>query len=451
MKKHIISCILFFAISFLTILGPVQPVHAQERAIDVARRYGHDLEDRYQPAGSIITEINTGQILWAEDSKISWSPASMTKLMTILVVYDAMAQGRFSLDTNIDVAEKYLDIAGRYALSNNKMKPGGSYTIAELIDLIIGPSSAAATYMLADQVEPDPDGFVELMNKKAAEIGMKDTIYYNIVGVPSELLKPYQPVKTPIDSYNLTTPEDYALLCGYLVKTYPDILNHTNKPVTIIKEGTPVEERYNSYQMSLEGAKHALEGTDGLKTGSSEEAGFNFSSTAKRGDTRLVEVVMGVSTWSDQTGEEIRHLVSNPIMEEAFKKYEYRKVLDKGRHVINGEHIELEKDLWDCVPKDEEIPLQLKDGKVSVALERNYLPGYKEPTMAYKTVSKTQQIIAAIKGDNPSTLALVFKVILICIVTLAILLVLVYLFFYFRRMIRRYLHKKRRRNRKRNP
>ena len=93
----------------------------------------------------------------------------------------------------------------------------------------------------------------------------------------------------------MTSPQDYALLCSYFVKTYPDILTHTSSPEIVVKEGTPYEEHFKSYQISLEGAKYGLKGTDGLKTGSSGRAGFNYSSTAKRQDTRLVEIVMGVS------------------------------------------------------------------------------------------------------------------------------------------------------------
>ena len=370
-----------------------------KRAIDVARDSGYQLDDRYQPAGSIITEIHTGQILWEENKEVSWAPASMTKLMTILLAYDAMEEGKFEKDTQVEVNEKYVDIAGRYALSNNVMQLGAAYTVSELIDLIIVPSSAAATYMLADLVEPDPDQFVELMNQKAEELGMTSTTYYNCVGVTNDLLYPYAPKNLPEDADNVTSPQDYALLCSYFVETYPDILTHTSSPEIVVKEGTPYEEHFKSYQISVEGAKYGLEGTDGLKTGSSGTAGFNYSSTAKRKDTRLVEIVMGVSDWTDQTGEELRHLVGNAIMEQAFETYEYRKVLPKGTHQIGIKKITTKKDLWDCVPKEGEIKFKLDNDKVYVDLERKYLPGYGAPSVPYKLsseVSKTKEGLGAV-------------------------------------------------------
>lgn len=426
MRQHKFTMLVCIFTSILWSVLPVQSARA-ERAIDVANRAGYNLDERYQPAGSIITEINTGQILWQENTQISWAPASMTKLMTILLAYDAMAEGKFNLDTRVDVTEKYLDISGRYALSNNVMKPGGSYSISELIELIIVPSSAAATYMLADQVEPDPDKFAELMNQRAKTLGMTQTTYYNCVGIPNNLLVPYQPVNQSLESNNITSPTDYALLCCYFVKTYPDILNHTKNPKIVIQPGTIYEESFDTYQISLEGAKYGLVGTDGLKTGSSGEAGFNYSSTAKRGDTRLVEIVMGVSSWEDQAGEEMRHLVGNAIMEEAFAKYEYREVLPKGTHTIEGKEIITETEFWDCVPKGQEIPIILKDGKVKVNLERSYLPGYQAPEVTYRlaTEIKPMEDVKKTKSDDTKPGSFSKKTIIKGIIGIVVVLLLI--------------------------
>ena len=112
-----------------------------------------------------------------------------------------------------------------------------------------------------------------------------------------------------------------------------------------------------------------------------------------------MEIVMGVSDWTDQTGEELRHLVGNAIMEQAFEKYEYRKVLPKGTHQIGKEKIVTKKDLWDCVPKEEKIKFKMEDGKVFVDLERQYLPGYAAPSVTYQqkqVVSEAKSGLGAI-------------------------------------------------------
>lgn len=449
LKKRWFARVVVISVITLAWCMKTADIQASERALDVAKRYGHNLEERYQPAGSIITEMNTGQILWQENAQIPWAPASMTKVMTILVAYDAMEQGSFTLDTEVPVTDKYLDIGSRYALSNNKMKPGSSYTVSELIDLIIVPSSAAATYMLADLVESNPDKFVELMNKKAVEIGMQQTTYYNSVGVPNYLLEPYHPVNSTPNSNNITSPMDYAILCGYFVKTYPDILNHSKHPQIVVKSGTPYEEIFDTYQISVEGAKYGLEGTDGLKTGSSGDAGFNYASTAKRGDTRLVEIIMGVSTWEDQTGEEIRHLVGNAIMEETFAKYEYRNVLPKGTHDIEGKKVVTEEDFWDCVPKNQEVPFILKDGTIKVNLERQYLPGYQEPKISFREVTKTEQAFNKISSkqddENDGKESKVKSAIVVAVVGAALIIIVAVIYCIKRKERQRRLRRRKRR------
>ena len=99
---------------------------------------------------------------------------------------------------------------------------------------------------------------------------------------------------------------------------------------------------------------------------------------------------MGVSTWDDQTGEELRHLVGNAVMEHVFSEYEYKCILKKGKHEINGEEIELQEDLWDCVKKDSKPEFLLKDNQVQLKAERKFLPGYEAPAAAYQTVAFIQ-------------------------------------------------------------
>ena len=145
--------------------------------------------------------------------------------------------------------------------------PGASYTVSELIDLIIVPSSAATTYMLADLIEPNPDKYAALLNEKATALGMTNTTYYNAIGVINKYLIPYQPTNQSLTNDNMTCASDYALLCAYLVKNYPDLLNHTNSPNIVVKKGTAFEKKFDTYQHSLESAKYDLKGTDGIKTG----------------------------------------------------------------------------------------------------------------------------------------------------------------------------------------
>lgn len=150
---------------------------------------------------------------------------------------------------------------------------------------------------------------------------------------------------------NQTTARDLAILGYHFVKNYPNILNYTNKPVVTVKKGTPYEETFETYNYSLPGAKYGIEGVEGLKTGSSPRGAFNYIATIKRGEQRLISVIMGVGNWSDQDGEYYRHPFGNALIEKAYADYEYKKVFNAGEQEINGKTYKLSKDFYATVKK----------------------------------------------------------------------------------------------------
>lgn len=353
-------------------------------SIDFARSKGHVIDDRYAPKGSIIVEAKTGTIIWEEDIHKKWTPASMSKLMTIALVFDEIKEGKISLDTDVFVDQKYVDIANMRQLSNNKMILGANYSVSELLDLVIVPSSAVATYMLADLVEKDRTLFIKKLNEKAISLGMKDTIYVNPIGVPNKLLGSLAVKGLPEDD-NYTTAYDYALLCQYLVNTYPELLNHTYKSQITMKPGTKYQDVINGHNHSLLGARFPLEGADGIKTGSAG-MGYNHSVTAKRGDMRLIEIILGVSKWGDKNAENMRHIIGNELLEDAFSKYEYKLILDKGEHNINGKKVKLSTPLYDLILKDVnyDFILNEKDKTISINYDRKILDNNNIPTVKYE-------------------------------------------------------------------
>ncbi|MBO5460842.1 MAG: D-alanyl-D-alanine carboxypeptidase [Ruminococcus sp.] len=383
MQKRLGSLCAILCTAMALSLIPV-PVLQAQTALEITHEAGHELDEKYQPAASMIVELETGQILWQEEAKKEWAPASLTKIMTLLLVYDAMEEGKFTLDTEIEVTQKYVDIGTKSACSNNNMQLGAKYPVHELIELLIVPSSAAATQMLADYVEPDADKFLQMMNDKAQELGMTQTTYYNCIGVTTNLIAPYHPPSVELDTDNITSARDKMLLARHFLKTYPNVLEHSDEADIVTLEGTEYEEHFHSHHASLPGGTQEFEGTDGLKTGSSDTAGYNLIFTAKQKDTRLVQVVLGVSEWGDPNGEEYRHIVANALMQKAFDEYEYKLVLPAGEHKIDGKTIKTTRDLWDCVPKGEEISYKLVDDKISVDMEREYIDGGEAPSVSYK-------------------------------------------------------------------
>ncbi|OJG73543.1 hypothetical protein RV12_GL000558 [Enterococcus quebecensis] len=339
--------------------------------MEFSKKSGYPIKEGYRPKASIVIDADSGQILWEEQPDLSWNPASIGKVMTMYLAFEAMEQGKFNLDTTVKATEKDVSISQIYALSNNKISLGVDYPVRDLFSMVAVPSSNVATVMLANLVsDNDEAGFIHKMNEKAAELGMTNSTYYNSSGAQiSAFGGLYQPEGIDPEGDNKSTARDLAILTYNLLKKYPDVLQFTNKPVVTTMADTPYEETFETYNYSLPGAKYGYEGVDGLKTGSSPTGGFNYIATAKKGETRLIEVVLGVGDWSDQEGEYERHLAGNAILDHAFSTYEYKKLLSKGLNTIDQKEIHLDKDFYGFVKKNSEPSFSLENGQLTLNSE----------------------------------------------------------------------------------
>ena len=213
----------------------------------------------------------------------------------------------------------------------------------------------------------DPDKWIDKMNEKSKELGMTHTKWYNASGAVAVAFKGYyNPQRYDINQTNQTTARDLAIMTYNFIKKYPKILNYTDKPVVTVKKGTPYEETFETYNYSIPGAKYGIKGVDGLKTGSSPEGAFNYINTIKRGDQRMIAVIMGSGDWSDQTGEEIRHTFGNALVEKMYKDFSYKKVLSKGEQKIDGKKYDVAKDVYATVKKGQEPKISVKDDQIVV-------------------------------------------------------------------------------------
>lgn len=317
-----------------------------------------------RPKSSLMIDGNTGDVLWQDNIDEVRDPASMSKVMTLYLVFEAIKEGKLSLDTVIKATPQDQAIAGIYEISNNKIVAGVDYTVSELITMTVVPSSNATTVMLANYLSNnDPDVFLDKMNAKAQELGMTNTKWFNASGAAAISFKGYYTPQN-YDNYasNQTTARDLGILVYNFVKNYPDILNYTNQAKVTVKAGTPYEETFDTYNYSLPGARYALEGVDGLKTGSSPNGAFNYIATVKRGDQRVIGVIMGVGDWSDQDGEYYRHPFGNALIEKAYADYEYKKVFSKGEQEIDGETYDLPEDFYATVKKGTEPKVKVENG-----------------------------------------------------------------------------------------
>lgn len=349
MKKSII-----FGIMILLAMIVV-PVRADE-LMDITRAAGYEVSEINRPKSTIVIDGNTGDILWQDNIDEIRDPASMSKLMTLYLVYEAIANGELTEDTLIQATATDQAIADIYAISNNKIVAGVDYSVRELITMTAVPSSNVTTIMLANYLSNyDPDSFIDRMNAKSQELGMTNTYWFNPSGAAASAFEGYyNPLRYDIYSANQTTARDLAILTYHFLKNYPVILEHTKDPVVTVKAGTPYEETFETYNYSLPGAYYGIDGVDGLKTGSSPRGAFNYIATIKRGEQRHIAVIMGVGDWSDQNGEYYRHPFGNALIEKSYQDFEYKKLLSAGKHDINGQVFELKNDFYGTIAKGTE-------------------------------------------------------------------------------------------------
>ena len=342
--------------------------------VELTRNAGYDVNPTDIPKASIVVDAYTGRILWQDNIDEERDPASISKVMTVYLVMEAIAKGELSLSQKIVATKENQAISNIYAISNNKIVEGVEYPIEELIKMTLVPSSNAATLMLANAITTDSTNFIEKMNAKAKELGMNHTHFNNASGAVAELFQGYyQPEGYDATRPNQTTARDLAILAMEIMNRYPQVLQYTNSPVVKTMEGTPYEEKFDTYNYSLPGAKYGVEGVNGLKTGSSGYGAFNYIATYEKDKMKLVEVVLGVGDWSNQDGEFIRHTFGNAILNYVLEHFSYQTILPAGEHNFDGHKITTNQPLQMIAEKGKTPEWQVANKKVSVTLKGDFL------------------------------------------------------------------------------
>ena len=137
----------------LIFLGMTVTVYSEETEpsmMDLIQQAGYEVSEYDRPASVILIDANTGKYLWGENPDVPRNPASIMKLMTLYMVYEAMAEGKLSLDTTVVATQRYQAISQIYALSNAPIVAGVEYPVRELLPMVLVPSSNVATIMLAE-------------------------------------------------------------------------------------------------------------------------------------------------------------------------------------------------------------------------------------------------------------------------------------------------------------
>ncbi len=224
---------------------------------------------------SILVDYETGTVLFEKNADATMFPASMSKIMTALLVFDRLRDGTFTLETKLPVSEK----AWRMGGSKMFVRVGEDVSVEDLLRGVIVQSGNDASIVFAEAIGGSEEAFAELMTKRALEIGLEGTVFRNATGWP--------------DPDHVTTARDLAKLAGYVIREFPD--NYTYYSETEFTygkslDGKPIKQS-NRNPLLYQGV-----GADGLKTGHTEAAGFGLTASGIRSDRRLVMVIHGLES-----------------------------------------------------------------------------------------------------------------------------------------------------------
>lgn len=241
---------------------------------------------------AILIDAESGKILYEQNADTSLGIASMTKMMTEYLLLDAIKEGTITWEQEYRVTDYTYRLSQNRLLSNVPLRADGSYTIRELYDAMAIYSANAATVAIAETIAGTETEFLKLMNKKAEELGLEGYKFVNSTGLNNSDLLGMHPSGTGAEDENVMPAKSVAKLAYHLLKDHPEVLETSNIPKKVFREGTDDAIKMENWNFMLPGLVYEYAGVDGLKTGTTDFAGHCFTGTAVRNGTRLIAVVM---------------------------------------------------------------------------------------------------------------------------------------------------------------
>lgn len=236
--------------------------------------YAEGLTKDFQSESYILMEASSGKILMEHNSKAPLPPASITKVMTMLLIYEAVESGKIGWDDEVTVSEHAASMGGSQVF----MEPGEIQTVRDLLKCIAIASANDAAVAMAEYIAGSVDAFANLMNKRAEELGMKNTLFKNPCGLH-------------IDGH-VSSAYDIALLSSQLMTQFPEV----SDVLTIWMDSIIHKTRRGESEFGLTNTNRLIKvytGITGLKTGYTSQSKHCISATAQRDGMDLIAVVLG--------------------------------------------------------------------------------------------------------------------------------------------------------------
>ena len=264
MKKLILGCLVFlFSISL---------VYAEEDLAPTAK-------------SAILIDASDGKVLYEKNADEKLPPASMTKLASMLIIMEYIDSGKIALTDQVTISEAAASMGGSQVF----LEAGEVYTVEQLLKGIAIASGNDAVVAMSEKIAGTEQTFVDLVNKRLKEIGANNTVFLNAHGLDTE--------------GHVTTARDMATIALELLK-HPKILDFTS----IYEEYLEKNDGSKTWLVNTNKLIRFYNGVDGLKTGFTSNAGYCLTATAKKGDLRLISVVMGEDTTENRSSDTVKLL-----------------------------------------------------------------------------------------------------------------------------------------------
>lgn len=267
---------------------------------------------------AVLMEKSTGKILYELDSTKENPPASMTKIMSMILIMDQIKMGKLAFNDKVVISETASSMGGSQVYLNTNE----TYKVEELLKSVAIASANDAVVALAEKTYGSVEKFVEKMNQKCKEIGCKNTNFVNPHGLDAE--------------GHYSSSYDMALMARYLITNHEDILKYTS----IYEDYLHRPDGSQTWLVNTNKLVRFYDNVDGLKTGFTEGAGYCLTATAKRGEMRLISVVMGVDTIDNRTSDTVK------LLNYGFNTYKLETIYKKGKVI---DKVKVEKGKKDFV------------------------------------------------------------------------------------------------------
>ncbi|MGA8566964.1 MAG: D-alanyl-D-alanine carboxypeptidase family protein [Candidatus Binataceae bacterium] len=374
--------------TMLAMIAPGPALARQRRSNPAAAAKPAQPDKLAEPyAAALLMEPETGTVMFENNEHKPWPTASLAKMMIAMIVAEKLADGSLKLSDKVAASHKAAEMGG----SQVYLKEGETFSLDDMMKAIMVHSANDASVAVAEYLGGSTEAFVQMMNREAARLGMKDTHYYSVHGLPPALGQ----------QADVSSAWDEALLARALTR-YPQVMQWASIDIAPFRGGA----------FELRNTNHLVRtfpGCDGLKTGFYYEAGFNVVATAHRGGMRLIAVVLG-------SPNKLKNFNSAAeLLAQGFASYQMRVVGKQGAPIeqtlaVSGGSLASFKPVWGrdlsvMQKRGDETGLKVEfqlPASLAAPIRAGQLVGVGQATSGGKVLASAPLMAPATIGPRPS-------------------------------------------------